>query len=109
MLTLEGAGSLLLVCLGLCVLVVSCCAALIVARTRVAPHADCKREIYALQGTLENVVAWQKKAQKRAAGAAPPKVPERDTEAEPEPTERITDEQLERNAQKRLRGMLGKG
>jgi len=107
MLTLEGAGSLLLVCLGVSILVIFCCAALIIARTRVAPHADCQAAITAMQGTLENVVAWQKKAQKIKAGAAPARsVPP--PEIPPE-EERVSDEQLERNAQARLRGMLGKG
>jgi len=107
MLTLEGAGALLLVCVGVGILVILCCAALIFARTHLSPHADCHHQISAMQGTLENVVAWQKKAQKVKAGAAPPRV----TAAEEPPPveERVSDEQLERNAQSRLRGMLGKG
>jgi len=107
MLTLEGAGSLLLVCVGVGILVILCCAALILARTHLSPHADCHHQITAMQGTLENVVAWQKRAQKVKAGAAPPRVTEVQEQAPVE--QRITDEQLEVNAQKRLRGMLGKG
>jgi len=107
MLTLEGAGSLLLVCLGVGILVILCCAALIFARTHLAPHADCHHQITAMQGTLENVVAWQKKAQKVKAGGAPARVTE--VQEAPPVQDRVTDEQLERNAQKRLRGMLGKG
>jgi len=107
MLTLEGAGSLLLVCVGVGILVILCCAALILARTHLSPHADCHHQITAMQGTLENVVAWQKKAQKVKAGAAPPRTtPAQETAAE-EP--RMSDEELERNAQGRLRSMLGKG
>jgi len=110
MLTLEGAGSLLLVCLGLCALVVCCCAVLIVARTRIAPHADCKREMAAQAGTLENVVAWQKRHQKVKAGGAPAKTAAAtEPEPEPEPSPRLSDVDLERSAQARLRGMLGKG
>jgi len=107
MLTLEGAGSLLLVCLGVGILVILCCAALIFARTHLAPHADCHHEISSIKGTLENVVAWQKKAQKVKAGAAPPRVTPVQEEAPAD--DRVSDEQLERNAQTRLRGMLGKG
>ncbi len=43
MLTLEAAGAVLLVCLGVGVLVVLSCAALIFAKTKLAPHADCRR------------------------------------------------------------------
>jgi len=107
LLTLGGAGALLLVCLGLAALVVCCCAVLIVARTRIAPHADCMREMAAQAGTLENVVAWQRRHQKVKAGGAPAKkVPE---EPAPEETPRVSDIELEQNAQKRLRSMLGKG
>jgi len=107
MLTLEGAGSLLLVCVGVGILVILCCAALILARTHLSPHADCHHQISAMQGTLENVVAWQKKAQKIKAGAAPARaVPPPETPAE---EARVSDEELERNAQARLRGMLSRG
>jgi len=110
MLTLDGAGALLLVCLGLCLLVVSCCAALIFARTRLAPHADCKRELSQMEGTLENVVAWQKKHQKAKAGAAPPRtgpstIPERSLAEVP----RLTDEELEAKAGSHLMELMRGG
>jgi len=41
-LTLEAAGALLLVCLGVAILLFFGCAAMIFARTKIAPHADCK-------------------------------------------------------------------
>lgn len=43
MLTLEAAGAMLLVFSGVGVMVVLSCAALIFAKTKLAPHADCRR------------------------------------------------------------------
>jgi len=43
MLSMEGAAATLLVCLGVAILVLVCCAALIFSKTKLAPHADCRR------------------------------------------------------------------
>jgi len=64
---MEAAGAILLVCLGVSVLVIGCCAALIVARTRIAPHADCKRLNDALAISIDELQEKFKHRQKMSA------------------------------------------
>lgn len=67
MITLEAAGSLLLVCVGLAVLVLAACASMMWARTRIAPHSDCQRVQAAFLARLEDLEARLSKRQKQFA------------------------------------------
>jgi len=84
MLTLEAAGSVLLVCLGVGVLTVLCCAALIIARTHLAPHADCSRihDVHSI--ALDELADKFKRRQKQAGGRSKAKTPEEPEEEEVE-------------------------
>jgi len=87
MLTLEAAGALLLVCLGVAILVVFCCAALIFARTKIAPHADCKgfmdKQSIQIDELFEKFKHRGKQAGGRARGAQ--KIEEAETQEETVP------------------------
>jgi len=113
MLTVADASAVLLVLVGVAVLVILCCAALIWARTHFAPHADCKKELSAFRGMLEEVMIRQKALVKRKSGEAGGRPPARSVEVPAETAEissstsgRLSDEELERAAGARLQGML---
>lgn len=111
MLTVADASAVLLVCVGLAVLVMMCCAALIWSRTHFAPHADCKKELSAFAGLIEEVIQRQKALIKRKSGeaggrpAATRELPAA-AEAAAGGTTRLSDEDLEKAAGLRLQGML---
>ena len=111
MLTVADASAVLLVLVGVAVLVILCCAALIWARTHFAPHADCKKELSAFAGLLEEVIQRQKSLIKRKSGesggrpAATRELPASSVEAVPGNT-RLSDEDLEKAAGARLQGIL---
>jgi len=65
--TLEAAGSLLLVCTGLAILVLVACAAMMWARTKIAPHSDCEVVQAGFTSRLEDLEARLSKRQKRDA------------------------------------------
>jgi len=113
MLTVADASAVLLVCLGVGVLVLLCCAALIWARTQFAPHADCKKELSAFAGLLEEITLRQKTLIKRKSGEVggrPSKTIEVRTEATVVPGEatagRLSDEDLEKAAGSRMLQMI---
>jgi len=68
MLTVSQASAFLLVCLGIGVLVILCCAALIWARTHFAPHVDCAKQLSSFSGMLEDIDQRQKTLMKRKSG-----------------------------------------
>jgi len=113
LITVADASAVLLLCLGLALLVVGCCAALILARTRLAPHADCKRTLAQFEGILGEVIERQKRAQKTKAGVSggrPVTKPvEGETRSGVATDASLSDEDLQKQAQSRLRGMLNGG
>lgn len=94
MLTLEGAGAVLLVCLGVAILVFFACAALIFARTKIVPHGDCKRLINALALQVDELNEKFKHRAKQAGGrirGAQRAREAEEEEAEPEPQTQSAD------------------
>jgi len=111
MLTVSQASAFLLVCLGIGVLVILCCAALIWARTHFAPHVDCAKQLSAFSGMLEDVLQRQKTLIKKKSGeaggrpVAPKPKPELDEEL-PVAEARLSDIDLEKAANERMLKMI---
>lgn len=111
MLTVSDASAMLLVALGMALLVLLCCAALIWAKTHFAPHSDCKVALSAMDLKLDDVIGRQKKIQKSSSGqlGGRPKAPEREAEGTVLPAGapgRLSDIDLQKAAQQRLTGIL---
>jgi len=110
MLTVSDASAVLLVCFGIGVMVMLCCAALIWSRTHFAPHGDCKKALSAFAGILEEVTQRQKTLIKRKSGEAGgrPVVskPQPTSQAEPALDARLSDEELERAAGSRMLSLI---
>ncbi len=87
MLTMEAAGALLLVCLGVALLLFFGCMALIFARTKIAPHSDCKRITDALVLQVDELNEKFKHRGKQAGGRlrGAQKVDEAEAAAQAEP------------------------
>lgn len=112
MLTVSDASAMLLVALGMALLVLLCCAALIWAKTHFAPHSDCKVALSAMDLKLDDVIGRQKKIQKSTSGQLGGRPPRPAGEspsqlsAEPPVTGRLSDIDLQKAAQSRLQGIL---
>jgi len=84
MLTLEAASALLLVLLGASVLVIACMGAMIYAKARVSPHADCARILRTYGTELEEIRETLKRRGKQAGGVARGKQKKEEAEEEEE-------------------------
>jgi len=86
MLTLEAAGALLLVLLGACALLFTGCLALIYARTKLVPHADCRRFNAALALEVQDLAdKWKHRGKVAGGQASRAKKPGPAAEVEEEP------------------------
>jgi len=80
--TLEAAGAILTVCVGLALLVIVAAAVLTWLKTRVAPHADCKSHNDSLLARMDAYEERVKRAAKSPGGIAR----HRPTEPAPDPS-----------------------
>jgi len=87
MLTMEAAGAVLIVAVGIGMLVLLCCAALIYAKTHLVPHSDCRRFNEGVKLQVDELFEKFKHRGKQAGGrvrGAQKKIEAEEAEAEAE-------------------------